>query len=51
VGLGPAEIGHHPIAKKLGDLTAVTVYRFGGRSMIFGYEVAPLLRIQPGGYF
>ena len=46
VGLGPAEVSHHAVAKILRDVTAEAPYRFGCGAMVPGDRLAPFLRVQ-----
>ena len=46
VGLRPPEIGHHPIAEILADMTAISGYRFGSSAMIGADHLTPFLGIE-----
>ena len=51
VGLGPTEVGHNTVVEILGDVAAITGYRFGRGAVIAGHRVAPLFGIEPRGNF
>ena len=46
VRLGPAEIGHHPVAEILRDVAAEAGDRFRRRAMVPGDDLAPFLGIE-----
>src|SRR6516165_6536757 len=49
VRLGPAEVGHDPIAEELRDVAAEAYHLEADGSLIVGYELAPFLGIHATG--
>ena len=49
VRLGPAEIGHHAVAKVLGDMAAEALDCLRRRAMVLGDDLPPLLGIEMAG--
>jgi len=49
VSLGPAEIGHHPIAEVLGDMPAEALDGLCRHAMVLADDLAPLFGIQMAG--
>jgi hypothetical protein len=45
---GISEVCHYAIAKVFGDVASESAYRVGGRTVIRGHGLLPLLRIEPG---
>jgi hypothetical protein len=46
VRFGPAEVCHHAVAEIFGDVAAAPGDRFGGGTMIAGYQLSPFFRVE-----
>ena len=46
VRFGPAEVGHHAVAKVLRDMPAEALDRLRRRAMVFADDLAPFLGIE-----
>jgi hypothetical protein len=46
---GPAEVSHHAVSEIFRDVAVKARDRFGGRAMIPGDRLAPLLGVEPSG--
>ena len=51
MSFGPTEVGQNAIAEILGDMAAITGYRFGSGAVIAGHHFAPFLGVELSGNF